>query len=76
MQKIAAQVGDKKLIKLRLYRQTDREFYKKQDREWERREKEREGGIAGLSTHGSVSVKCRVLLPGQAWAVVGVAQVE
>lgn len=36
MQKIAAQVGDKKLIKLRLYRQTDREFYKKEDREWER----------------------------------------
>lgn len=28
MQKIAAQVGDKKLIKLRLYRQTDSEYYK------------------------------------------------
>lgn len=40
MQKIAAQVGDKKLIKLRLYRQTDRECYKKEDREWEMRETE------------------------------------
>lgn len=43
-------------------------------------EGDRVWGIAGLSTHGSVSVKCRVLLllllPGQAWAVVGVAQAE
>lgn len=67
MQKIAAQVGDKKLIKLRLYRQTDRERYKKDDREWEREMRERTGGIAGLSTHGSVSVKCRA----SAWTSVG-----
>lgn len=72
MQKIAAQVGDKKLIKLRLYRQTESSTRRKTESG-----RERERCIAGLSTHGSVSVKCRVLLlPGQAWAVVGVAQVE
>lgn len=75
MQKKAAQVGDKKLIKLRLYRQTESSTRRKTESESGRGARER--GIAGLSTHGSVSVKCRVLLlPGQAWAVVGVAQVE
>lgn len=54
MQKIAAQVGDKKLIKLRLYRQTDSATV------LQGRERERGWGRAGQSTHGSVSVKCRV----------------